>query len=150
MPDATTVTRSFTAVACVDASLVIRVLDAPRHPEAFAAWRRLVDQRVDLIAPSLLGHEVTNALYQQQRAGTISADVARDGLQRVLALPIGLHGDAALHVRALELAGKHRLPATYDAHYLALAERYRVPLWTCDRRLHEAVGERLPWVHLAS
>ena len=45
-------------------------------------------------------------------------------------------GDAArLHFRALEIAHDRHLPATYDAHHVALAERFRVSLWTCDRRL---------------
>jgi prevent-host-death family protein len=32
-------------------------------------------------------------------------------------------------------------PCPYDAHYAALAERFRVPLWTCDRRLAAALGD---------
>jgi len=63
-------------------------------------------------------------------------------------LPIELHGDEALHQRALELAARFTLPAAYDAHYLALAERFRAPLWTTDRRLAKAVGDNLPEIRL--
>ena len=131
---------------CVDASLVVRILDG--DPVVLPVWERLVQLDGDLIAPSLLHYEVANALYQQQRAGRVSAELAALQLDRCLRLPIELHGDARLHSRALELACEQHLRATYDAHYVALAERLRVPVWTCDRRLAEAMGEGLPEVHL--
>lgn len=145
MPDGTTGTRSDTA-GCVDASLIVRILDA--DSAAVSAWERLIESDGDLIAPSLLHYEVTNALHQQQRTGKITAETAQDGLRRVLHLPIELHGDARLHSRALEIAHERHLPAAYDAHYVALAERLRVPLWTCDRRLAEALRDGPPEVHL--
>lgn len=81
-------------------------------------------------------------------AGATSGATALTSLRQVLDLPIELDGDSTLHLCALELAGVHRSPAAYDAHYLALAERFRAPLWTCDRRLAAAVADRLPRVHL--
>ncbi|MFN2496809.1 MAG: type II toxin-antitoxin system VapC family toxin [Pseudonocardiaceae bacterium] len=147
MPAETIGTRSAT-VACIDASLVVRILDAPRYPAVQREWERLTGDGRELIAPTLLPYEVSNALHQQQRVQLITSETAADGLWRVLRLPIELHGDARLHERAFELAVEHRLVATYDAHYLALAERFRVPLWTCDRRLAEAVRGGPPDVHL--
>ncbi len=35
---------------------------------------------------------------------------------------------------------------SYDAHYLALAEHLGCEFWTADKRLHNAVHEKLPWV----
>jgi predicted nucleic acid-binding protein len=131
---------------CVDASLVVRILDG--HSAALAVWERLVHSGGDLIAPSLLHYEVANVLHQQQRARKISAETAQDGLRRVMNLPIELYGDTRLHSRALEIAHDRHLPATYDAHYVALAERFRVPLWTCDRRLADALDDGVPEVHL--
>ncbi|MFZ0119519.1 MAG: type II toxin-antitoxin system VapC family toxin [Pseudonocardiaceae bacterium] len=131
---------------CVDASLVVRILDA--HSAALAAWERLVRLGGDLIAPNLLHYEVANVLHQQRRAKKISAETAQDGLRRVMNLPIELYSDTRLHSRALEIARDRHLSATYDAHYVALAERFRVPLWTCDRRLADALGDGVPEVHL--
>ncbi len=134
--------------ACVDASFVVRVLDAPGYPSVQREWDRLVSAGHELIAPTLFSYEVANVLHQQRRAGVISAERAADGLRRVLRLPIELHGDAELHSRALELADEHRLSAAYDAHYVALAERFRVPLWTCDQRLAKEMSGGPPEVHL--
>lgn len=73
---------------------------------------------------------------------------APEQLDVALRLPIALHGDPRLHLRALELAGEHNLSATYDAQYLALAERFRAPLWTGDRRLTNKLHGDVPVVHL--
>ena len=138
-------TRSVTG-GCIDATLVVRILDG--DSAAMAVWERLMQSGGELIAPSLLPYEVANALHRQQRLAKITAETAQDGLRRVLRLPIELHGDAQLHSRALEIAYERTLLATYDAHYVALAERFRVPLWTCDRRLAKEMVGGLPEVHL--
>ncbi len=111
-------------------------------------WERLVQTDGDLIAPTLLPYEVANVLHKQRRSGLVTAEIAGLQLDRCLRLPIELHGDARLHARALEIADEHQLPATYDAHYVALAERFRVPLWTCDSRLAAAMSDGPPEVHL--
>lgn len=133
---------------CVDANVVLRVLNAPEHPAVAQLWSEFAAADAELIAPTLLTYELANALHQQWRAGRLSSGSSRDLLDVAQALPIDLHGDDQLHVRALELAEEYGLPAIYDAHYLALAERFRVPLWTCDLGLAKAVRRDKPEVHL--
>jgi predicted nucleic acid-binding protein len=72
-----------------------------------SVWELLVQSGGDLIAPSLLHYEVANALYQQQRSGVVSSELAALPLDRCLGLPIELNGDAGLHIRALEIACEH-------------------------------------------
>lgn len=136
------------ATQCVDANVVLRLLNAPEHPAVADLWSEFVAADVELVAPTLLTYEVANALHQQWRAGRLDTERARDLLDVAQALPIALYGDAQLHARALELAGEHNLSATYDAHYVAVAERFRVPLWTCDRRLAKEMDGGSPEVHL--
>lgn len=38
--------------------------------------------------------------------------------------------------------------SVYDAHYLALAQRLSIELWTADKRLYNAVKSSLGWVKL--
>ncbi len=59
---------------------------------------------------------------------------------------VSLVSEASLHQRALAIAQGFDLPATYDAHYLALAENLGTELWTADEKLIKAVGTALPWV----
>jgi predicted nucleic acid-binding protein len=98
------------------------------------------------VAPALLNYEVANALYRYEKAGELTQEEVQQALDTVLALPIQLIGDHALHVEAVLLARRAGLPATYDAHYLALAERLGAEFWTADRKLVRQVGAALPWV----
>ena len=134
---------------CVDASLVVRLLasGAPESP-VVQLWREWHASRHPLVAPTLLYYEVSNALRRYAAQGELLPEEAAEALEAALRLGIVLYGDADLHQRALELAARFSLPATYDAHYLALAERLGAEFWTADRRLTQAVQATLPWVKL--
>lgn len=49
----------------------------------------------------------------------------------------------------MQLARQFNLPAAYDAHYLALAERLEAELWTLDRKLFNAVHPIFQRINLA-
>lgn len=133
---------------CPDANLAVRQLvdegDTPIH-RLFAQWR---SEGRELAAPTLFRYEVTNALHRLARADVMTDTKARELLKLAIDLPIRLYGDDDLHARALGIASRYSLPAAYDAHYLALAERLSAEFWTADRRLANAVRSHLPWVHL--
>ena len=97
---------------------------------------------------SLLYYEVTNALHRYVVHGELFAEEASELLKLALKLDIDLYGDTDLHRRALNLAESLSLPATYDAHYLALAERLGAEFWTADKRLVRSVQKVMPWVRL--
>lgn len=134
---------------CVDASIVVPLVvenqNSQRVNELWVDWHETGSR---LIAPTLLYYEVTNALRRYLVAGQLLEEEVRVALQAALQLEISLYGDDHLHLQALQLATRFSLPATYDAHYLALAERYQADFWTADRRLVNAVQKVLPWVHL--
>lgn len=133
---------------CVDANLVVRLIVELEHRTVRDRWEQWASENRQLVAPSLLHYEVTNALYQYQRQGYFSTGALRLAQEAALALPLQLFGDEDLHRSALRLAQRLSLPATYDAHYLALAERLGAELWTADRRLIRAVQGELPFVRL--
>lgn len=132
---------------CVDANLVIRLIADPRDQAVRQAWEGWDADSRQIAAPTLLYYEVGNALYRYQRAQMMGAPAARLAFKAALALPIRLYGSQALHQRAWELTERFALPATYDAHYLALADRLGGEFWTADQKLIEIVQDELPWVH---
>lgn len=131
---------------CVDAGLVIRLVADPADVSVHRLWEQWSIENQRIAAPTLLLNEVTNALYQYQRHGLLTRASTQLAQQAALALPIDLYGSPGLHRRALELAQRLLLPATYEAHYLAVAEELDAELWTADRRLAQAVSASLPWV----
>jgi predicted nucleic acid-binding protein len=137
------------SLVCVDANLVVRLVVDPTDPSVSGLWARWRAEQRQIAAPSMVLYEVTNGLYRYERAGTYSASAIRLMLQAALAMPLQLHGDPALHLSALAMAERFALPAAYDAHYLALAERLGAEFWTGDGRLARTVRPALSWVHLA-
>jgi len=142
-------TNSTVRWVCVDASFVVPLVTRPHgdspFPRLWSEWHAAGRRTA---APTLLCYEVTNALHRYVVHGELLPDEATAALDVALDLGVTWFGDAELHRRALGMAQERGLPAAYDAHYLALAERLGADLWTADRRLHQAVGAALPWVRL--
>jgi len=133
---------------CVDASIVVRRVAAVVDSDVSDLWAQWEERRVMLVAPSMLHYEVANALHQYRRGGSRSTTALLASLRAALALPITLHDDDSMHELATDIAGRFSLRATYDAHYLALAERLGAEFWTADKRLAHAVRPDLNWVRL--
>ena len=129
----------------IDASVVLSAFfpDEAGQAAAHALIRAFVREELELLAPTLLPYEVTNAVLQAIRRDRIALETGREILSAFEALGIPV-GDVTWQ-RALELAHIHDRSG-YDAAYLALAEETGSEYVTGDRRLHNAVKDRLPWV----
>jgi len=138
-----------TTTVCVDASVVAHVLSksdpASSYQQIWNQWQ--ADENV-IVAPTLMLYEICNALHRSVLAGRSTALEGERLLEVALNLEVQFYGDVDLHRQALKIAQRENLPASYDAHYLALSERLGVELWTGDRRLFNTVRSRLSWVHL--
>lgn len=134
---------------CPDASLVVRLLlnDEEGTPIDLL-WQGWFQSGVNLIAPTLLFYEVSNALYRYVIHRQLTRDEVEKTLTAAMQLGIQLHGDPNLHLQALSLAQELGLPATYDAHYLALAKRSSARFWTADQRLFNSIQGKLSWVNI--
>jgi len=128
----------------VDASVILRAF-FPDEAQARAQTlvRDHIGRRVTLRAPSLLPYELSNAVWQAERRQRITRQQADQILQSM----------AGLEIEILPLEYDESMPlarrfnrTTYDAAYLALAERLGEPLVTGDERLYNAVRDHLTWV----
>lgn len=133
---------------CIDASLLVRLVMGPNATDLetqIAEWEKLGKQ---MAAPSLLHYEVTNALYQYHCHNYISKETLAIVQDATLSLPVQLFNDNSFHKKAAQLATQFNLSATYDAHYLALAQQLGTELWTADKKLVNAVKSKFDWVYL--
>ncbi len=132
----------------IDASLAVMWA----VPENYSARALLLaetwdEQETCLLAPCLLLTEVTNALYKRIIRKEMGLPKVREALEVILAFGIEILDEAGLHTLAIEVALQLGQPATYDAHYLALALMYDCPLWTGDRRFYNSARKSFPRVH---
>lgn len=121
----------------VDASVILAWL-LPDERSEFAQAVMTRAAREDAQAPALLHQEIGNALLQAARRRRISGERAAEMLELFLALPIALQSpDAESTRQALEIAVRQGL-SLYDACYVELARRRRMPLATLDEALRRA------------
>lgn len=136
-------------VVCVDANLVVGFASNYRPESPYInLWNQWQNSDCKIVAPTLIYYEVSNAFHRLTVAGELLPEEASQAMEAALSLDITIYGDKAMHRRALNLASSLQLPATYDAHYLALSEQLSAQFWTADRRLFRAVQATLDWVHL--
>ncbi|MDR0275030.1 MAG: type II toxin-antitoxin system VapC family toxin [Burkholderiaceae bacterium] len=108
-------------------------------PAADAVLTRLTDHGAH--APSLWPLEILNALTMARRRGRITAQLQRERITFLHALPVALDAQTAAQAWSVthQLAERHRL-TLYDASYLELAQRLDLPLATLDADLRNAAS----------
>ena len=133
----------------VDTSIVVKwALNETDTPTALALLESWTKDEMVILAPAILAYEVTNAIYQRVRRSEMELHQAQQWIAKIFQTEIVFlfSQDPALSLQAMSLAHTFNLPATYDAHYLALAESKNCDLWTADARLWNAVKGKIAWV----
>jgi predicted nucleic acid-binding protein len=134
-------------VIVVDASVAAKWLLSEEHTEkALALATATISEGERIVAPPLLPIEVANILRQRMRTAGLTLDAALGLFERFQSIPLNVRSPDGLTPRALALADEYRLPAVYDAHYVALAGMLGCDLWTNDQRLLRAVSGKLSFV----
>jgi predicted nucleic acid-binding protein len=136
-----------TSQVVVDASMAVKwVLEEPLTSEARAALIVWQTRGVRRIVPSWFGCEVSNVLYKRVLKGALTipdAQIAVDALLR----DVTVHDiEPDVSKRGLAIAYQLGNPASYDAHYVALAERLGCEIWTADERFWNASVASFPFV----
>jgi predicted nucleic acid-binding protein len=140
-------------VVVVDASIALKwTINEADSNTALALLADWTYREIEIHAPSLLAYEVTNALYRRIRKGEIPIYDARRGLTEIIykVIDFDFPEEPDFNIRAMEIGQQFGLPATYDSHYLALAESNECELWTADLRMWNSVKGKLDWVRWMS
>jgi len=133
----------------IDANILIAfgLSDEPLHTQAhqiLSAWRT---SETVLVAPRLFRSEITAVVRKAVFQERITHEQGRKMLAQLLVYPVEFYEDDALLKAAYELAEKFNRPRSYDAQYLALAQRLSCEFWTADERLFNAVHNDFPNIH---
>lgn len=129
----------------LDNSVVMRWLlrDADGERAIYAA--KVLSSLADIhhaLVPSLWWLELSNVMVRSERKGKLSPNESHQFTQLVRALPIQEAPIAGQQILqdSLTLARQHAL-SSYDAAYLNLALKNRIPLATLDADLRKAAIE---------
>ena len=132
----------------VDASVAVKwILPEDGHEEAVLLQDQYQEEKIDLIAPTLLIAEVANVLWKRARRGDLTVHDAQHCFQGFLRDSPILMESSAMEASALALALAHGRPV-YDCLYLALALEHRCDLITADERFFRAMNTALPCIRL--
>jgi len=118
----------------IDASVALALV-IPDEQSDWAEEVMSVVARTSARAPMLWEYEVTSGLRTAECRGRISAQDVDDAVAVLSRLPIRLEQPSAQAL--LRLSREHELTA-YDAAYLAVAVRHRIPLASRDHDLRAA------------
>jgi predicted nucleic acid-binding protein len=125
----------------VDASITASWAFEEHHADADRAFQALAADTV--LAPRLWWFEIRNLLLMDERRKKRRAADTEAFLRILDRLPIAMD-DSPDEKEVFALARKHRL-TIYDAAYLELAQRRRIPLSTLDGELIRAAkAEKIP------
>ncbi len=140
----------FPDAAVVDASVLLKVFLPEEGSEAATNLIQNSSATVVRAAPDLIYLECANILWKWVRRGMLAADLARQSVADLRALPLEVWPLEELVEPALDVA-LARDVTVYDASYVALADLLDVPLITADGALvHKLSGpsERIRLLNL--
>lgn len=120
-----------------DASVLVTALTEGHANGALA--RQVVRRGEEVHVPYLADAKVMTAIRGLTRGGVLPEEDAVGGLQDYASLPIVRHANVPLLGRMWQLRGN---VSSYDAAYVALAERLRCRLVTGNTRLSRVAGLR--------
>ena len=134
----------------VDASVAVKwLLEEDDSDIAHALLRSWESQGVVYVAPCLIAFEVANALHRRVALGELPIRDCAHMIGTLLNSQLELHHAPGLHGAALRLANRLGQRASYDAHYLALADTLGCDLWTADRQFYRAArptARNIRWI----
>jgi predicted nucleic acid-binding protein len=124
----------------LDASLALRwfLEDEADRKYSLAVLASLSEKRA--LVPMLWFYEVGNGLLMAYRRKRIALDQIDGFLVRLKALPIQAAQQTPAEILELPALAQVRGLTNYDAAYLAVAQRFGLPLATTDKDLRSAAA----------
>lgn len=134
-------------ITVVDASLALKwqFQDEEVAEPATALLRDFVEDRVELITPTLFSYEIVNGINTAIHRKRIGEEEGHRAMVYLTSLGIELRSFEDLIRPAFYMARQYGL-SPYDCAYLALAEREKCDFLTGDKKLFNTSKNRLPWV----
>ena len=118
------------------------ILDDELSNKADQLLEQILNGSVELVVPALWHYEMNNLLRSAHRRKRLTEEDAREALDTLNQVPLVIEDlpEGPARKRILHLALQFDL-SSYDAAYLELADRHKIPLHTADAKLKEAAKQ---------
>ncbi|RJQ60356.1 MAG: hypothetical protein C4530_08015 [Desulfobacteraceae bacterium] len=128
----------------IDASVALKwyLPDEEGVEKAIYLLDAFMKDQITLHAPSLIDWEFINAMWVAGRTGRIVPDDRDAAVQNFLALDIAKTHAKGMSESVLSFATEFQR-SCYDSAYLALSSNLKVPFVTADKRLYNAVEDKM-------
>lgn len=133
--------------AVVDASVALKwqFEDEEATGQATALLQDFVCGKNELISLALFTYEIINAINTAINKKRIGEEAGHRAINYLTSLGVELRSFGDLVGPTFFMARQYNL-STYDCAYMALAEKEKCDFLTGDKKLFNAVKNRLPWV----
>ncbi len=122
-----------------DASIVIAWIHPTQATDESNAWLAHVAGGSELVEPAIWPLEIANALLVLQRRKRLTAGERDESLRLVRAIPVTIdHSSSERALTALSELGQKESLSVYDAAYLDVSVRLKLPLACKDGPLAAA------------
>jgi predicted nucleic acid-binding protein len=131
----------------IDASVALKwyLADEEHSQKALSLLDKYISNELDILAPSLLEYEVINGLVIAKKRGRIQEDKILMAVDGFISLELKLKNLSLYYPKVIHYC-KVSNRSAYDASYLALADKEKIPLITADKGLFNVVKKDLKGV----
>ena len=130
----------------IDASVAAKWFNIEEYSEEAAKLKDLhVAGIIKLVAPIHLIYEVGNSIWKNKQINDIDASNA---VSYLLELEILLTPPDRKSIKRIMEIARNRNISFYDACYIELAERYKIPLISADKKQIEASKDIIKIFHI--
>lgn len=125
----------------IDASVIVKwFIDENDSDKAEIIKEQFINEKINLIIPSLLYYEVLNALkysnlFKLDELNLVGESIENYGFDAVVIKD-------EIREKMVEIAINHDI-SMYDASYIALAEKYKTQLITADEKISKKLPKNL-------
>ena len=125
----------------LDASAMLRLFleDGPVPNGLIEATDKAEACESIFLVPELFWAETAHVLHRRRKMGQLDSAELKRMWKDVQGLPAQSLSHAPYLIAAMEFADAHDL-SVYDALYLAIADNFRIPLLSADKKLHNAAA----------
>jgi predicted nucleic acid-binding protein len=133
----------------IDASFLLKLFFSEEQSDkAYELWSSWIEDSIEVVAPTLIIFECASVIRNKVHRKLLNEAAATEIIERIKRLDMTLVYTEEILEGAWDIGRLLKMPALYDCFYLSLAQFFKSPLWTADRKLYQTAHTLFPNLNL--